>query len=137
MKTLLSAPVEGSIQEQLFKSTITWRNGSFITDEPESLGGQDLGPDPYTLLLASLLSCTLATLRMYINRKGYPINTIHIEGNLSQRIVNQQIITTITRSIHFEDSLEPEIQKRLLDIAKHCPISKIITGQVDIETEIV
>ncbi|OYX86206.1 MAG: hypothetical protein B7Y83_02350 [Flavobacteriales bacterium 32-34-25] len=50
-------------------------------DEPEITGGKDLGPDPYSALLASLASCTLATLRMYIDRKGWDIPEINIAVN--------------------------------------------------------
>ncbi len=55
MKYILENPVKGNISEQKYKTSIVWRNGVFIADEPEKLGGQDLGPDPYTLLLSSLI----------------------------------------------------------------------------------
>jgi putative redox protein len=70
MKYLLEKPIVASIGIEKFKVSIEWRNGKIIADEPEEIGGKDLGPDPYTLLLASLASCTLSTLRIYIDRKG-------------------------------------------------------------------
>ena len=53
-------------------------------DEPENVGGKDLGPDPYSTLLASLAGCTLSTLRMYADRKGWNVEEITISLNLSQ-----------------------------------------------------
>lgn len=64
MKYLLENPIKGTIGSEKHLTTIYWRNGVLITDESEKLGGKDLGPDPYTLLLSSLVACTLATLRM-------------------------------------------------------------------------
>ena len=69
MKNLLENDVKGHIGPEKYLCTISWRNGTFIMDEPETIAGKDLGPDPYTTLLASLAGCTLSTLRMYIDRK--------------------------------------------------------------------
>ena len=69
MKYKLEKPVQGTIGNEKYQCTIEWRNGKFISDEPETIGGKDSGPDPYTLLLSSLASCKLITLRMYIDRK--------------------------------------------------------------------
>jgi len=44
-----------------------------IADEPASLGGTDPGQDPCTLVLSSLASCKLITLRMYIDRKSWDL----------------------------------------------------------------
>lgn len=75
-------PVHGSIGLEKYQCTIEWRNGKFISDEPQSSGGKDMGPDPYTLLLSSLASCTLVTLRMYIDRKGWNIPSISVNVNM-------------------------------------------------------
>jgi putative redox protein len=58
MKYKLEKPVQGSIAKKKYQCTIEWRNGKFIADEPPSVGGEDTGPDPYTLLLSSLASAS-------------------------------------------------------------------------------
>lgn len=84
MENALENDIIGHIGLQKYLCTINWRNGQFIMDEPEKIEGKDLGPDPYTALLASLASCTLSTLRMYIDRKGWDIPEITIALNFYQ-----------------------------------------------------
>ncbi len=133
MENLLKNDIEGHIGKQKYLCTITWRNGQFIMDEPESIEGKDLGPDPYSTLLASLAACTLSTLRMYINRKGWDIPEINISLNLHQEI-DAELTTTISRSISFPMDVEEDIKKRLLIIAEKCPVSKILTNTILINT---
>lgn len=136
MKYLLENPVTGNIAEQKYKTAITWRNGTFITDEPEKQGGQDLGPDPYTLLLSSLITCTLVTLKMYIDHKGYDIAQIEIKANMFHRIENNEIKTHIERTIHFSEEPDEEIAARLLDVAEQCPVSKMLKQGTVVRTSI-
>ena len=132
---LLENDIIGQIGVQKYHCTITWRNGNLIMDEPESIGGRDLGPDPYSTLLASLAGCTLSTLRMYIDRKGWDIPEINIALNLAQE-TSTELITTITRNISFPKTIETDIKNRLLIIAEKCPISKILKNEIVINTTI-
>lgn len=133
MENLLENDIEGHIGKQKYLCTITWRNGQFIMDEPESIEGKDLGQDPYSTLLASLAACTLSTLRMYIDRKGWDIPEINISLNLHQEI-DAELTTTISRSISFPMNVEEDSKKRLLIIAEKCPVSKILTNTILINT---
>jgi putative redox protein len=133
MENLFEKDVTGHIGLQKYLCTITWRNGKIIMDEPENVGGKDLGPDPFSTLLASLGGCTLSTLRMYIDRKGWDIPAINISLNLYQE-TETQIITTISRVINFSGEVTTEQKERLLTIADKCPISKLLKGKININT---
>ncbi|MCL9806984.1 OsmC family protein [Flavobacterium amniphilum] len=135
MQNVFEKPIIASIGQELYKVTIQWRNGVFIADEPFNLGGKDTGPDPYTLLLASLASCTLSTLRMYIDRKKWQIPELSVEINVSQSISNS-LITEIKRDIRFKDFVSQEKKERLFVIAKKCPISKLLENHITINTTI-
>ena len=128
MKYKLEEPVHGRIGTEKYQCTIEWRNGKFIADEPESSGGKDLGPDPFTLLLSSLASCTLVTLRMYIERKELDIPAIRVNTNLFQEIQNGELVTTIDRDIVFEGTVSEETKTKLQEIASRCPFQKSLKG---------
>jgi putative redox protein len=135
MANLLENNIEGKIGTQTYLCTISWRNGTLLMDEPESVGGQDLGPDPFSTFLASLAGCTLSTLRMYIDRKGWDIPEISISLNLAQEL-NPELETSITRTITFSTNISDEQRERLLIIANKCPISKLLKKKITINTTI-
>ena len=135
MVNLLENNITGKIGAQKYLCTISWRNGTFVMDEPESIEGKDLGPDPYSTLLASLAGCTLSTLRMYIDRKSWDIPEINISLNLAQEN-NPELTTTISRTITFSNTIEEDIKNRLLIIAEKCPVSKILKNNILINTTI-
>lgn len=133
MSQLLEEAIIGHIGTQKYLCTISWRNGLLLMDEPKTVGGNDLGPDPYSTLLASLAGCTLATLRMYIDRKGWSIPEINIHINATQEM-NDELITSFSRSITFSGMVTKEQKERLLLIADKCPVSKILKGTILINT---
>ncbi len=133
MEYLLENNIEGEIGTQKYLCTIFWRNGKLLMDEPESIGGNDIGPDPFSTFLASLAGCTLSTLRMYIDRKGWDVPEIKISLNLYQES-NPELETTISRTISFSGNVSDEQKERLLIIADKCPISKILKNKITINT---
>ena len=132
MQYKLDEPLHGTIGTQKYQCNIEWRNGKFISDEPVSDGGKDEGPDPYSLLLSSLTTCTLITLRMYIDRKGWDIPSIAVNTNMYQQTKDEKAITIIDCDIFFVTFIAEEQKTRLLEIAKRCPISKILEGDVKV-----
>jgi putative redox protein len=134
MEYKLQKPVHGTIGLTKYQCVIEWRNGQFIADEPEKQGGQDTGPDPYTLLLSSLASCTLVTLRMYIDRKGWDIPEIKVNVNMWQSKENEMLTTYIDRDVHLPEGVAPEQKNRLLEIAAQCPVSKILEGNIKVRS---
>ncbi|MGV3685928.1 MAG: (4Fe-4S)-binding protein [Daejeonella sp.] len=143
MQYKLENPVRATIGTGKYQCSIEWRNGKFIADEPVTSGGKDMGPDPFTLLLSSLASCTLVTMRMYIDRKGWDIPEIVVNANMYKEtkeagpddpVGRGKITTIIDRDIIFLSPVEAEQKQRLLEIANHCPISKILEGDIKVRT---
>ena len=135
MGNILENDITGTIGTQKYLCTISWRNGKLLMDEPESVGGNDLGPDPFSVFLASLAGCTLSTLRMYIDRKAWDIPEINISLNLAQENEGE-LVTTISRTITFTKEISAEQKERLLFIAEKCPISKILKNTINLKTSL-
>ena len=118
---------------------------SFITDEPIEAGGEDAGPDPYTLLLAALGSCISMTVMLYARRKQWPLERVSVQ--LRQNRVHatdckecsekqEGYIHRIERSVTVTGQLSDEQRARLLEIAKKCPVHRTLTSPIVIaETE--
>ena len=135
MGTILENDITGTIGTQKYLCTISWRNGKLLMDEPESVGGNDLGPDPFSTFLASLAGCTLSTLRMYIDRKAWDIPEINISLNLTQENEGE-LVTTISKTITFSTAISAEQKERLLFISEKCPISKILKNTINLKTSL-
>jgi len=114
--------------------TKVYSGGHFIySDEPEDVGGTDEGMSPAALLLASLGSCTAITLRMYADRKNFNLDYVKIELEICKE-EEMSAGTTIKRRIEFTGELTEEERKRLMVIADKCPIHKILSNPIKIET---
>lgn len=127
-----SATAKAIITRTRYQTIISSGKHSIIADEPEDKEGTDTGMTPNELLLASLSSCTAITLQMYINRKMWAVDEITV--NLQLFIVEAG--TLIKSSIEFKGDLIDEQKKRLAYIADVCPVHKILTGNIVIETVI-
>ncbi|HEY8186081.1 MAG TPA: OsmC family protein [Pyrinomonadaceae bacterium] len=112
---------------------------TFLTDEPIEAGGEDAGPDPYTLLLAALGSCISMTTKLYAKRKGWPLDSVTVR--LRQKRVHaadcvtcdekaEGFVHQIERSVTFEGNLSGEQIARLQEIAHKCPVHKTFTSAI-------
>ena len=133
-KRLFARDITGTITANRQQVDVEWRAGTLLIDEPKFNGGQDLGPDPFTLIVAGLVGCTLTTLRMYIRRKGWQIEDIQVHANLIQQ--QEPFRTVILRTIVLGQSVSDEQGERLLYIAKNCPAAKLLEGEIVIDTVI-
>jgi putative redox protein len=125
--------ITGDIVDGRQEVEINWRAGKFIMDEPVFNGGNDNGPDPFTAVIAGLVACTLTTLRMYIRRKQWDIRDIHVAANMEQQ--QEPLKTQISRSVTFGQPVTPEQYERLLHVAINCPVAKLLTGEIEIQTD--
>ncbi len=120
--------VSTEIGQDHYKTVINLGSHQIIADEPASLGGTDLGPDPNSLLLASVGACVAITLRMYADRKEWDLQGVKVELNLrrgdTETIIERRLITS--------GDLDETQLARLQKIASKCPVSKMITGNVRI-----
>ena len=132
MKYKFDKPLQAAITKKKYQCTIEWSNGKFIADEPPSIGGGSTGPDPFTLLLSSVASCKLITMRMYIDRKGWEIDKIGMAVNLYEKLNGERKTTVIDCDILFLSPVTDEQKTRLLEISKSCPVSKILEGDVEV-----
>ncbi len=104
-----------------------------LADEPEAVGGLGSGPTPYDLLAAGLAACTTMTLRMYAERKGWPVTHIRASvGHAKEAGASPPDI--FTRYFSVEGELAPEQRARLAEIADMCPVHRTLTGSARVVT---
>jgi putative redox protein len=113
-----------------YQQTVQIGPHSFTADEPNEVGGDDAGPTPHEILLASLGACTSITLHMYATRKGWSLKTVTV--GLEDQM--QPDAYVIRRTIHLEGDLTDEQRSRLLEIANKCPVHRTLTGEIRIES---
>lgn len=99
----------------------------FFADEPVETGGADTAPAPDELLEAALASCSAITMKMYAERKGWALKTAEVSVTLEK--ANGK--TTLNRNIVLDGDLTDEQKERLVQIAKHCPVSKTLSGTIE------
>ncbi len=114
-----------------FRQAVRIGPHTFIADEPAEEGGDDAGPQPHEWILAGLGACTSMTVKMYADRKGWPVGSVevtvrgdHVEGAF-----------VLTREVRFVGpGLTDEQRARLVEIANKCPVHKSLTGPIRVET---
>ncbi|OBI74468.1 OsmC family protein [Mycobacterium asiaticum] len=114
---------------------------TLVADEPEPIG-DDAGPTPYDLLLSALGACTSMTVRMYANRKGWPLERVRVA--LRHRRIHAKDCADCETKIGWVDHIDREIEltgdlddaqrQRLMQIANRCPVHQTLTSAVHITT---
>jgi putative redox protein len=127
-----------------YSQQITAGRHQLIADEPQPIG-DGAGPTPYDLLLAALGSCTSMTIRLYANKKGWPLE--HVEVSLRHSRIHAEdcaecetktgMINHIDRSITLVGDLDDAQRERLMAIAERCPVHQTLTSEINISTSLV
>ena len=113
-----------------YRTEISISGHDLIADEGPALGGGNMGPAPYDLLLASLGACTAITLRMYADRKSWPLESVEVGLRLQNR-EGLRIDRVLTIA-----GLDDEQKARLADIAERTPVTLTLKGGLPIDTRL-
>ncbi|MBJ7501053.1 MAG: OsmC family protein [Sphingopyxis sp.] len=113
-----------------YRTGINVSGHDLIGDEGPGLGGKNAGPAPYDFLLAGLGACTAITLRMYADRKGWPLESVEV----GLRLLNRDGLR-IDRVLTIA-GLDDEQMARLADIAERTPVTLTLKGGLPIDTRL-
>ncbi|MDB5190923.1 MAG: hypothetical protein JWQ96_486 [Segetibacter sp.] len=108
-----------------------------VADEPIGVGGQNKGPSPGDYLCMALASCKTITLRMYVERKQWEITDITVKVELEKDDLSGTSPNYFKCSVTVTGNVTPEQKDRLLQIAKACPISRLLTKANEVNTTII
>jgi uncharacterized OsmC-like protein len=103
----------------------------FFADQPAGLGGGNTGPTPHEIVCAGLGACTVQTVRLYADRKAWPLERIEVDVQETRAAGRK---TRFTRAIRFFGPLDETQTARLLEIADHCPVHRTLTEGAEVET---
>ncbi|MBK8500923.1 MAG: OsmC family protein [Saprospiraceae bacterium] len=130
------AKITSSIKKELYKIEITSPTGNLvIADEPLAMGGKDAGFSPKELLASALASCTSATVRMYADRKEWDLQEVEMDIELEYN--KEENKTVINRKLNFIGKLDETQKSRLLAIANACPVHKMLSNPIEINSQLV
>jgi putative redox protein len=118
------------IGQDRYRTEIVVGGRALVADEPPALGGQGAGFAPYDLLLASLGACTAITLRMYADRKGWPMESLEV-GLRLHGIEKKRIARTLTIA-----GLDDKQKARMADIAERTPVTLTLKNGLPIDTQL-
>ena len=128
------------------RATVETDDHRFIAGEPVALGGDNAGPDPYELLLASLGACAVLTMRLYADRKGWDLRSATVVLSHGRTHVRDcescdeeakgkgGYIDRIQKVVTLTGDLDDTQRSRLVDIAGRCPVERTLERGPVIET---
>ncbi len=137
---LRGADLVASIGREHYRTRMRTAVHSWIADEPRNHHGTDLGPTPYEMVMGGLAACTSITLRMYADRKGWPVEEVmtridfeYIDAEPAEKEEKKEKkkkkkIGRFARRVELVGDLDEVQRRRLLEIADRCPIHRILTA---------
>lgn len=109
-----------------FQLRLTSGKHQLFADEPADFGGLDSGPSPFQLLASALAACMTMTVRLYADRKGWPVRRIRT-GVGHRREADQAPRDRFDVRLSFDGELDEEQRSRLVEIAGNCPVHRVVT----------
>jgi len=129
-KIIASALAENS--GETYKTELKINSHVLIADELPDIGGEDKGPSPGDYLCMSLASCKAITLRMYAQRKNWQADVIKVKANLVKGSEMESGNNTFFCEVEIKGDLTDEQKNRMMEIAKACPLDKLLRKPSDI-----
>ncbi|UCE01268.1 MAG: OsmC family protein [Candidatus Latescibacterota bacterium] len=113
---------------------------SLVMDEPNEVGGDNVGMTPYETLLSALGGCIAMTLRLYARRKEWPLEDVRVilthdklHAKDCQECEHEEgMLDVIRRKVEIKGDLTPEQHARLQEIATRCPVHRTLTGTIEV-----
>jgi putative redox protein len=109
-----------------YQTEVAIRDHRLTADETPDTGGDDKGPTPTELLTASLASCTAITIEMYAGRKGWELGAVEVDVDWPDATKGGRKIEV---QIRIPEQLSDEQRDRLLVIAGHCPVHRLLEAK--------
>jgi putative redox protein len=129
------ATITARIERSPYETHLSTGSQVVVVDEPVDVGGQDRGMRPGELLAGSLAACTVITLRMYADRKGWPLDSAvaHVDytndPETNRSLFSMKLILT--------GNLNNGQRARLLEMADRCPVHRVLENPIDFETRLI
>jgi putative redox protein len=126
-----------------FQNEVRVGRHRFLADEPTDVGGLDSGPGPYDFLLAGLGACTAMTMRLYADKKGWPLKRVRVAldhdkihaQDCADCEAREGKVDEIVRTIVLEGDLDAEQRARMFEIADKCPVHRTLHSEIKIRTQ--
>ncbi|HUO90665.1 MAG TPA: OsmC family protein [Rhizomicrobium sp.] len=122
-----------ALNDPPYATNIRAGHHDLLADEGKGGGGSDAGPSPFALVLSGLGACTAITLRMYAERKQWPLTLVTVEMDYYR----DDKAFRIERVLHVEGALDAEQRARLADIAERTPVTLALKAGATINTKLV
>lgn len=129
------ATITARIERTPYETHLSTGSQVIVVDEPADVGGQDRGMNPGELLAGSLASCTVITLRMYADRKGWPLDSVVAHVDYATDPETKRALFTM--QLILNGDLTEAQRAQLLDVADRCPIHRLLENPVDFATTLV
>jgi putative redox protein len=111
---------------EIYRTGVATGEFNLIVDEPPSYGGGGSGPAPADYLCTALASCKAITIRMYVQRKGWKVEDIDVKVSFVKGDQAASALNTFLCEVKLTGALNNEQRKRILEIAKVCPVERLL-----------